>query len=64
MSELKPDLVLLDVMMPRMDGIEAVRRLKADPSHRHIPVILVTAKSDPRDVEGLNAGATTTSPSP
>jgi adenylate cyclase len=56
-SELAPDLVLLDVMMPRMDGIEVVRRLKADPSHRHIPVILVTAKSDPRDVvEGLNAG--------
>ena len=56
-SELEPDLVLLDVMMPRMDGIEVVRRLKADPSYRHIPVILVTAKSDPRDVvDGLNAG--------
>ena len=43
--------------MPRLDGIETVRRLKADPAHRHIPVILVTAKSDPRDViEGLDAG--------
>jgi len=56
-EELSPDLVLLDIMMPRMDGIETVRRLKADPAHRHIPVILVTAKSDPRDVvEGLDAG--------
>jgi len=56
-AELEPDLVLLDIMMPRLDGIETVRRLKADSAHRHIPVILVTAKSDPRDVvEGLDAG--------
>src|SRR5918993_2887766 len=56
-AELLPDLILLDIMMPRLDGIETVRRLKADPMHRHIPVILVTAKSDPRDVvEGLDAG--------
>jgi class 3 adenylate cyclase/CheY-like chemotaxis protein len=56
-AELEPDLVLLDIMMPRLDGIETVRRLKADAAHRHIPVILVTAKSDPRDVvEGLDAG--------
>jgi adenylate cyclase len=56
-AELEPDLILLDIMMPRLDGIETVRRLKADPIHRHIPVILVTAKSDPRDVvEGLDAG--------
>src|SRR5687768_15070564 len=55
--ELEPDLIHLDIMMPRLDGIETVRRLKADPMHRHIPVILVTAKSDPRDVvEGLDAG--------
>jgi class 3 adenylate cyclase/CheY-like chemotaxis protein len=55
--ELEPDLILLDIMMPRLDGIETVRRLKADAAHRHIPVILVTAKSDPRDVvEGLDAG--------
>jgi adenylate cyclase len=52
-----PDLVLLDIMMPKLDGIEVVRRLKADPAHRHIPVVLVTARSDPRDVvEGLDAG--------
>ena len=57
MKELAPDLVLLDIMMPKLDGIETVRRLKADEALRHIPVILVTAKSDPRDVvEGLDAG--------
>ncbi len=56
-AELEPDLILLDIMMPRLDGIETVRRLKADAAHRHIPVILVTAKTDPRDVvEGLDAG--------
>src|SRR5918995_659950 len=56
-AELEPDLVLLDIMMPRLDEIETVRRLKADAAHRHISVILVTAKSDPRDVvEGLDAG--------
>jgi class 3 adenylate cyclase/CheY-like chemotaxis protein len=55
--ELEPDLILLDIMMPRLDGIETVRRLKVDAAYRHIPVILVTAKSDPRDViEGLDAG--------
>jgi adenylate cyclase len=56
-QELVPDLILLDIMMPKLDGIEVVRRLKADNRYRHIPVILVTAKSDPRDVvEGLDAG--------
>jgi adenylate cyclase len=55
--ELKPDLVLLDIMMPRLDGIEAVRRLKADPSLPFIPVILVTAKADGADViAGLESG--------
>jgi adenylate cyclase len=56
-AELLPDLILLDIMMPRLDGIETVRRLKANPAHQHIPVILVTAKSDPMDViQGLDAG--------
>jgi adenylate cyclase len=55
--ELLPDLVLLDIMMPKMDGIEAVKRLKADPSLPFIPVILVTAKSDSKDViTGLESG--------
>jgi len=55
--ELEPDLILLDIMMPRLDGIETVRRLKQDPELRCIPVILVTAKADTKDVVlGLDAG--------
>lgn len=55
--ELLPDLVLLDVMMPRMDGIETVKRLKADAALPFIPVILVTARADGRDVvAGLESG--------
>jgi adenylate cyclase len=54
---LVPDLVLLDVMMPRLDGIETVKRLKADASLPFIPVILVTAKADASDViAGLESG--------
>ena len=55
--ELLPDLILLDIMMPKIDGLEVVRRLKADPSLPFIPVILVTAKAAPKDVvAGLDAG--------
>ncbi len=55
--ELRPDLVLLDIMMPGLDGIETVRRLKADPSLPFIPVILVTARADTKDVvAGLESG--------
>src|SRR5271157_5205061 len=55
--KLLPDLVLLDVMMPKLDGIETVKRLKADPSLPFIPVILVTAKADAKDVVGgLDSG--------
>jgi adenylate cyclase len=55
---LLPDLVLLDVMMPRLDGIETVKQLKADAALPFIPVILVTAKTDARDVVlGLEIGA-------
>jgi len=53
-----PDVILLDIMMPRMDGLEVLRHLKEDPELHLIPVILVTAKSDQQDVvAGLNAGA-------
>jgi class 3 adenylate cyclase len=53
-----PDLILLDVMMPKLDGIEVCRRLRADESLPFIPIILVTAKSDTKDVvAGLDAGA-------
>ena len=54
---LRPDLILLDIMMPKLDGIEVTRRLKADASLAFVPIILLTAKSDARDiVAGLEAG--------
>src|SRR5688500_19404155 len=53
-----PDLILLDVMMPDMDGLEVVRRLKADRELPFIPVIMQTAlESTERMVAGLDAGA-------
>jgi putative two-component system response regulator len=53
-----PDVILLDVMMPRLDGLEACRRLKQDPRTQLIPVVLVTALSAPDDrVAGIEAGA-------
>jgi diguanylate cyclase (GGDEF)-like protein len=54
----KPDLVLLDVIMPEMDGIETCRRLKADRESRDIPVIFVTSQDSPdEETRGLQVGA-------
>jgi two-component system, cell cycle response regulator len=53
-----PDVVLLDVMMPGMDGYEVCRRLKAQPATQHIPVVMITALTDQAErVRGLEAGA-------
>ena len=53
-----PDVILLDVMMPNMDGFEACRRLKADPETCHIPIVMVTALSEREDrLRGLREGA-------
>ncbi len=57
-QRVRPDIVLLDVMMPGMDGIEVCRRIKSNPQTRHIPVVMVTALDQPEDrVRGLEAGA-------
>lgn len=57
-SKNPPDVILLDVMMPEMDGFETCKIIKNDPKTDHIPVVMVTALSDVQDrVQGLNVGA-------
>jgi two-component system cell cycle response regulator len=57
-TENPPDIVLLDIMMPGMDGFEVCRRLKSDQRTAHVPIIMVTALSDAEDrVRGLDSGA-------
>ena len=46
----KPDLVLLDIMLPEMDGFEVCRQIKENPETRHIPVVMLTAKKNSLDV--------------
>ena len=54
----RPDLVVLDVMMPKVDGYEVLRRIRADEDFRQMPVILLSAKGRPMDREtGLEIGA-------
>jgi two-component system cell cycle response regulator len=58
MEACDPDIILLDVMMPGMDGFEVCRRIKSNPRTAHIPVVMVTALDQPSDrVTGLEAGA-------
>ncbi len=57
-EKVKPDLILLDIMMPEMDGYETCERLKSDPETKDIPVIFLTAKTETDDiVKGFNLGA-------
>jgi adenylate cyclase len=49
-KESTPDLVLLDVMMPRMDGFEFLRRMRADPKARQVPVVMLTAKGESKSI--------------
>jgi len=58
LGTVKPDLVLLDIMMPEIDGFEVCRRIKSEETTRHIPVIMLTAKRNPEDMlKSKEAGA-------
>lgn len=57
-QQLKPDVILLDVMMPLLDGFGTIKRLKADPSTAPIPVIFLTAKAQTKEMQqGIELGA-------
>lgn len=57
-KESHPDLVLLDIMMPKMDGLAVCERIRQDPNTSRIPIIFLTARGDERtEIEGLNRGA-------
>jgi CheY-like chemotaxis protein len=61
----KPDLILLDIMMPKMSGFEVCRRVKNDPATTHIPIIMVTALNDFGDMQRVSIAAPMiSSPSP
>ena len=58
LATLDPDVILMDVMMPQLSGYDVCHRIKQDPNHQHIPIILVTALSGRNDMlQGLEAGA-------
>jgi CheY-like chemotaxis protein len=57
-SGFKPDVIVTDLMMPRMDGLTLAKTLKGDPNIGNIPLVMLTAKSGPMDmITGINAGA-------
>lgn len=57
-TSMNPDIVILDIMMPRMDGLEVARKLRANPQTRNIPIILLSAKAQFLDISvGKEAGA-------
>ncbi|MBI2580758.1 response regulator [Candidatus Woesearchaeota archaeon] len=54
----KPDLIILDVMMPKMDGFEAAKKLKSDPATRDIPILMLSSKAQFEDkMKGIDSGA-------
>jgi len=58
LKEERPDLILLDIMLPEIDGFEVCRRIKSDPSTKHIPIIMLTAKKSREDMaRGEQVGA-------
>lgn len=60
MTAEKPDIVLLDIMMPGVSGLDILRQMRADPELTDIPVVVVSAKSLPADIKnGMEAGAST-----
>lgn len=64
-AEEQPDVVLLDVMLPDVSGLEVLRFMRREPQLAHIPVLVISARSQPADIqEGLDAGATRYMPKP
>src|SRR4028119_685168 len=65
LNEAIPDLIVSDVMMPNIDGLELVQRVRADPALRAVPIVLLTAKGESEDiVTGLELGADDYLPKP
>ncbi|MFT3893655.1 MAG: response regulator [Anaerolineales bacterium] len=60
MTAEKPDVVLLDIMMPELSGLDIMRLMRSDPTLSNIPVVVITAKGMPADIKnGMEAGAST-----